>query len=103
MIKVDWLDGFEPTTSAMLYIYLDIFIFKTSCHQTVVCYTDVGLSSRGVVLLVSIARDVVGIAPICCIKLIVSEVIHPSVILPSMIVRKAISSKDNFLPLGGRP
>jgi hypothetical protein len=56
-----------------------------------------------VVLLVPIAYDVAGIAPICCIKLIVSEVIQPSVILSLTIVRKAISSKDNFLPLGGIP
>src|SRR5919107_5192394 len=78
--------GVEPTTSAMLYIYLDIFIFKTSCQQLSFAILMLVYHQERVILLVSIACDAVDIAPICCIKLIVSEVIHPSVILLSMIV-----------------
>jgi hypothetical protein len=86
------------------YSYLDIFIFKTSCQQQLsFAILMLVYHQERVVLLLPIARDVVGIAPICCIKLIVSEVIHPSVILPSRMVRKAISSRDNFLPLGRMP
>jgi hypothetical protein len=44
-----------------------------------------------------------GNPPICCIKLIVSELIHPSVILPLMMVMNPISSNDSFLPVGGIP
>src|SRR5215216_4791337 len=55
------------------------------------------------VLLLVLAGDDGGNAPSCCFNLIVSALIHPSVILPSIIVMNPISSKDSFLPVGGIP
>ena len=60
--------------------------------QTLECNQDLGVLPP-----LPADDDAGGIAPICCIKPVVSLIDHCSTILPSLIVRKPTSTKETFL------
>src|SRR5215217_6281204 len=82
-----------------------LLLRASAITTTVVCYRLllIHLQEPAVLLLLAGDGEGEGNAPSCCFNLIVSALIHPSVILPSIIVMNPISSKDSFLPVGGIP